>query len=80
MEYNSAEKQLMLATFELGQAQRALEDAERKFREALHATEIANPLGGRRRHKRTGDMPIGSKRGSPPTRRPPKGICSESET
>ena len=38
---NRAEKRLWEASFELGQAQRDLEEAERKFREALHAVELA---------------------------------------
>ncbi|MBR1029886.1 hypothetical protein [Bradyrhizobium liaoningense] len=34
-EYSEVQKQLMLASFEVGQAQRALEDAEERWRKAL---------------------------------------------
>ena len=34
-------KRLLKASFELGLAQRDLEEAERKFQEALHAVELA---------------------------------------
>ncbi len=34
-QYSEAQKQLMLASFEVGQAQRALEEAEEQWRKAL---------------------------------------------
>jgi len=34
-EHSKAERELILASFELGQAQRALEEAEQRFKEAL---------------------------------------------
>ena len=39
MSYTNAQKRLMLASFALGQAQRDLEEAERKWKEALDAME-----------------------------------------
>jgi hypothetical protein len=38
-QYSEAQKKLMLASFDLGQAQRALEDAEERWRKALDEVE-----------------------------------------
>lgn len=45
-DYSEAQRQVMLASFEVGQAQRALEDAERLFREALAKLDSLEGLPG----------------------------------
>lgn len=39
-DYSDAQKRLMQASFALGQAQRDMEDAERRFKEAIDAVEL----------------------------------------
>jgi len=45
-QYSEAQKQVMLASFEVGQAQRELEDAEKRFREALKKLDSLEGLAG----------------------------------
>jgi hypothetical protein len=45
-DYSEAQKMVMLASFEVGQAQRALEEAEERFRKALDKLESLEGLAG----------------------------------
>ncbi|MET3225711.1 hypothetical protein ABIE85_001462 [Bradyrhizobium diazoefficiens] len=42
--YSEAQKRVMLASFEVGQAQRALEEAENRFKKALEKLESLEGL------------------------------------